>query len=300
MSELIPILEAVVGDVDAGRPVALCAVVKTTGSTPRTPGAAMVVRSDGTTIGTVGGGLVETQVRDMAGEMLRQNQAARLESALDHDCDSSEGMICGGWMQFVVMPVMPTTPLEPFRQALDRARRREPAWLPLTVVHEGKTLEYRLHLEVPPTLLVAGAGHVGQAVARLAAGLDFHVVVFDDRADLLSKERFDDGIELVAGDIGQVLGNYPLDAACYVVIVTRGHQHDQRALEAVIRRTTAYVGMMGSRRKSAAVLEALTRSGIPRELLDRVHTPIGLSIGAVTVPELAVSILAELIQVRNS
>ncbi|MCK4340669.1 MAG: XdhC family protein [Phycisphaerae bacterium] len=297
MNELVPILAALVADVEAGRPAALCTIVKTTGSTPREPGAAMLVQSDGTTLGTVGGGPVEIQVQKEAGELLKQNRAVRFNTALDHD--ATDGMICGGQMQIAVTPVSSAAQLEPFREALAAARRREPAQLSLVVEHESKRLEYRLHLEVPPTLVIAGAGHVGQAVAKLAGLLDFHVVVIDDRADMLTRRRFDTGVEFIVGDVAQSLRDYPLDAGCYVVIVTRGHKSDQQALAAVLRRPAAYIGMMGSRRKVDAILSALTQAGVPPDVLARAHTPIGVSIGAKTVPELAVSILAEVIQVRR-
>ncbi len=299
MNELISILKTLVTEVEAGRPAALCTVVHTCGSVPRLPGTAMVVRSDGTTVGTVGGGLVEVQTQDLAARWLRENRAARFDSALDYDCDADEGMICGGQMQIAITPVSTSAQLEPIKQALAAAHQRQPASLPLVIEHEGKSLTYRLHLEVPPTLVVTGAGHVGQAVAKLGVELGFHVVVIDDRAGAAARERFGAPVELIVGDIPQTLRDYPLDEAGYVVIVTRGHKYDQQALEAVVGRPAAYVGMMGSRRKVAAVLKMLTQAGVSRELLDRVHTPIGVSIGALTVPELAVSILAEVIRVRR-
>ena len=201
MSELLPVLETLVSDADAGRPVALCAVVRTRGSTPQTPGAAMLLRADYSTLGTLGGGCVEAEVKRRAFQLLQQGQSGLLDFRLDHDYGWDDGLICGGHMLVAVVPSLAGTPVEPFRAAVAAARRREPACVPLIVEQEGKKVEYRLHLEVPPTLLIAGAGHVGQAVARLAVHLDFHVVVIDDRADCASRQRFGERVELRVSDI---------------------------------------------------------------------------------------------------
>jgi xanthine dehydrogenase accessory factor len=299
MSELIPVLSTLVADAEAGRPAALCVVVRTQGSAPQAPGAAMLVRADFHTLGTLGGGCIEAEVRRRAFQLLHQQQSALLDFDLDHDYGWDDGLICGGHMAVAVMPVSERSTLESVRDALALARVRQPAWVPLTVAHEGRRLGYRLHLEVPPTLLIVGAGHVGQAVAELAGRLDFHIVVVDDRAEYACGVRFPEGVELIVADIAGALRAYPLDTDCYVVIVTRGHRHDYQALEAVIYRPTGYLGLIGSRRKAQTMLRDLATAGVPAESLARVHTPIGLPIGAVTVPEIAVSIAAELVQVRR-
>lgn len=299
MSELIRALEALIAEVDAGRPAALCAVVETRGSTPQAPGATMLVRSDMSTVGTLGGGCVEAEVRKRAFELLQRGESALLDYLLNHDFGWDDGLICGGRMFLGVQSVAGENDVSVFRDALEASKRREPASFPLSVMHEGQRRRYRVKLEVTPTLLIAGAGHVGQALARLAVGLDFHVVVIDDRADCAAVERFPDGVELLVDDIARTLRNYSIDSGCYVVIVTRGHQHDQQALDAVIRSNATYVGLIGSRRKSKMILRDLAEAGVSQECIDRVHTPIGLSIGAITVPEIALSIVAELIGVRR-
>lgn len=299
MSELIPVLSTLVADADAGRPAALCVVVKTQGSTPQAAGAAMLLRADLKTIGTLGGGCVEAEVHKRAAHLLQQNESALLSYKLDHDYGWDDGLICGGRMFVAVIPFNDRASVTPFRSALADATARRPASIPLTVEHEGQQLAYRLHLEVPPTLLIAGAGHVGQALAALAAKLDFHVIVVDDRAEFASAARFPENTTLIVQDIEQTLRNHPLDGGSYVVIVTRGHRHDFKALDAVVRRPAAYIGLIGSKRKSLAMLEDLAEAGVPPETLARIHTPIGLDIGAVTVPEIAVSIAAELIQIRR-
>jgi xanthine dehydrogenase accessory factor len=296
MSELTPVLEELVRLAGAGQPCALCAVVATRGSTPQAPGAMMLLRQDGTTAGTLGGGCVEEEVKRRAYQALTSGRSALFDFVLDHDYGWDDGLICGGRMDVAVMPVTPRAALAPIEEALARARSRRPAVLPVRVEREGQAVEYRINLEVPPTLLIAGAGH---ALARLAAGLDFHVVVFDDRRDYASRERFGEGARLVVDDIATALRAYPIDADCFVVIVTRGHAHDHQALDAVIRSPAAYVGLIGSKRKAKLIFKDLLAAGISQELLDRVHTPIGLPIGAVTVPEIAVSIVAQLVEQRR-
>jgi xanthine dehydrogenase accessory factor len=299
MSELIPVLEGLVSEIDAGRPAALCAVVRTRGSTPQTAGAAMLLRGDFRTVGTLGGGCVEAEVRRRAFELLHGGQSALMDFLLNHDYGWDDGLICGGRMYIAVSPFMPGADIEPVRSALDLARARKPASFPIAVEHESQRLEYRLHLEVAPTLLIAGAGHVGQALARVAVDLDFHVVVIDDRSDCVSRQRFGERVELIVDSIPKALKAHPIDESCFVVIVTRGHQNDHQALDAVIRRPAGYIGLIGSRRKSKMILKDIRDSGVSQELLERVHTPIGLPIGAITVPEIAVSIAAELVQVRR-
>jgi len=299
MSELLPVLEAMLSEVDAGRAGALCTVVRASGSTPQCPGAALLLRFDFTTLGTLGGGCVEAEVKRRAFELLQAGGSALLDFDLDHDYGWDDGLLCGGSMTIGVTTVAERMDLSPFRQAVERLRRREAASFPLAFEREGERRQYRVHLEVPPTLLIAGAGHVGQAVAKLAVDLDFHVVVIDDRADCASRERFGADVELIVGDIAQTLRGYPIDDGCYVVIVTRGHRHDQAALEAVIRGPARYIGMIGSRRKVSVMFAELVAAGVPRELVERVHSPIGLPIRAITVAEIAVSIMAEVVQVRR-
>lgn len=299
MSELTPLLEELIRLAGAGEPCALCAVVATKGSTPQAPGAMMLLRQDGTTAGTLGGGCVEEEVKHRAYQALTSGRSALFDFVLDHDYGWDDGLICGGRMDVAVMPVTPQLALAPIEEALARARARQPAVVAMKVEREGRPLEYRINLEVPPTLLIAGAGHVGRAVARLAVDLDFHVVVFDDRPEYALRERFGERVELVVDDIAAGLRAYAIDAGCYVVIVTRGHAHDHQALDAVIRSPAAYVGLIGSKRKAKLIFKDLLTAGIPQELLDRVHTPIGLAIGAITVPEIAVSIVAQLVEQRR-
>jgi len=162
---------------------------------------------------------------------------------------------------------------------------------------------YRLFLEPhapDPRLVIAGAGHVGRAVAHQGRLLGFEVIVIDDRPEFADPFRMPDADRVLAGDIAARLRSFPMDEETYVVIVTRGHRHDSDALKACIRRRTAYLGMIGSRRKIELVRDRfMEKRWASPAAWERVHAPIGLPIGSRTVNEIAVSIAAELVQVRR-
>jgi xanthine dehydrogenase accessory factor len=151
------------------------------------------------------------------------------------------------------------------------------------------------------TLLVVGGGHVGQAVGRLAAEVGFAVWVLDDRERYANAERFPGAERVLVGDIGTTLRDLvpKLSAHTYALIVTRGHNHDEEALYHLAASACGYVGMIGSKRKVRLIFDDLIAKGVPADALARVRAPVGLDIGSQTVPEIAVSIVAELIARRN-
>ena len=155
-------------------------------------------------------------------------------------------------------------------------------------------------LQPRPTLLIAGAGHVGQALCHLGNWLDFDIVVVDDRADFASTERLPEADQIIIGDIATELRNFPVTPLTYVVIVTRGHQHDESALHSVVESDARYIGLIGSRRKIKLIFDDLMEAGVSKERLQRVYAPIGLDINSKTVPEIAVSIASQLIQIRHA
>ncbi len=150
-----------------------------------------------------------------------------------------------------------------------------------------------------PRLIVAGAGHVGRAVARLGRLLDFEVTVIDDRSEYANARNIPEADTLVVGDIPAAIRRIPASPDDYFVIVTRGHVHDAAALRECLGRGAAYVGMIGSRTKVGLVREEfLDRAWTTAEEWDTIHAPIGLEIKSRTVDEIAVSIAAELVLVR--
>jgi len=148
-------------------------------------------------------------------------------------------------------------------------------------------------------LVIVGGGHIGQAVAELAANLQFDVWVVDDRPEYVGQERFARAEKRIAGTIEEVLPNLDITPDTYCLIVTRGHNHDQDALYHLADRGARYVGLIGSRRKIKLIFENLLDEGVSPTALARVFAPLGVHIGSQTVPEIAVSICAELVSHRN-
>ena len=151
-----------------------------------------------------------------------------------------------------------------------------------------------------PRLIIAGAGHVGRAVARLGSLLDWSVTVIDDRPEFANADNVPEADEIMVGDIGESVRRIVDSTENYFVIVTRGHKKDAEALRAAVGRPAAYVGMIGSRRKIEIMhCEFLESGWATAEAWAGVHAPIGVEIGSKTVEEIAVSIAAELVLVRS-
>lgn len=148
-------------------------------------------------------------------------------------------------------------------------------------------------------LVIVGGGHVGRAVAELAAGLDFEIWVVDDREEIIDASRFPSASRRIAGSVHDVLPKLEIDSSTYCLIVTRGHHHDEESLFYLAERGARYVGLIGSRRKIKMIFRDLLAQGISRDALAQVHAPLGIDIGSQTVSEIAVSIAAELVSHRN-
>ncbi len=154
----------------------------------------------------------------------------------------------------------------------------------------------------PPHLIIVGAGHVAQPLAQIGSLCDFHVTVLDDRPQFARPDRFPTADQVLAAPLRETLRQWAqeghLDPDTYIVLVTRGHQHDIDCLLEILDQPVAYIGMIGSQRRVRAVFQLLSEErGIPAEQFDRVYAPIGLDIGARTPAEIAVCIMAEIIRV---
>jgi xanthine dehydrogenase accessory factor len=282
----------------AGEVVALCVVVGSRGSTPQERGAKMLVLADGKTIGTLGGGCVEAEVRRVAMQLMLAKQSQLLEFRLDHDYGWDDGLICGGVMD-VAVQIVDRSNVAPFDSLLQAVRAGQSAEFVLPYDERGEMKQYSEALGPPPMLVIAGGGHVGQALGALASGLEFRVTVIDDRPEYASAERFPNATSRIVGEIEDELRRIPIDDQTYIVIVTRGPRHDGSALLSVIDSPAKYVGLIGSKAKIKTIFDDLMSRGVDAARLARVHAPIGLEIGAVTVPEIATSIAAELVAVRR-
>jgi xanthine dehydrogenase accessory factor len=164
----------------------------------------------------------------------------------------------------------------------------------------GGTLEIFVEPVLPtPLLYLFGAGHVSLEVYKTARNAGFDVIVADDRDLYANSERFPDARQVVTEDFDKVLHELSPSESSYIVIATRGHRDDMRVLRWAVQTPARYIGMVGSKRKAITVYRELVKEGLDPELFDRVHSPVGLDIGAITPEEIAVSVVAELIAMRR-
>ncbi len=254
------IAQEVVRASKGGPAVAVATVIRAQEGSKAALGEKLLVRADGSRLGSLGGGA--------------------LEEAIAADCQEA-------------MTRLPRIHVESSFFAADGSgpRRREAS---------GDEVEVMIEVtERAATLLIVGGGHVGQSIATIGTHAGFSVVVLDDREAFANAERFPTADRVICGDVTEELRRFPFDAATYIVLVSRGHKQDELGLREVVASGAAYVGMIGSQRRVGTVLTHLARDGAPREALERVHTPIGLDIGAETPDEIAISVVAELIAVRR-
>ncbi|HZG42316.1 MAG TPA: XdhC family protein [Longimicrobium sp.] len=171
---------------------------------------------------------------------------------------------------------------------------------PATHEVDGCTLYVEPH-RAPPELVIVGAGHVARPLCRTGAMLGFRVTVLDDRPEFATRERFPEADEVRPARFDDPFRDVRIGRGTYLVLVTRGHKYDFEALRDVLHRPElpAYVGMIGSRRRTRAALEALAREGVSGDRLRTVHAPIGLHLGGETPEEIAVAIAAEIVMVRR-
>jgi xanthine dehydrogenase accessory factor len=165
----------------------------------------------------------------------------------------------------------------------------------------GGTLDIFVEPILPsPLLYIFGAGHVGLELSKAAGHAGFDIVVTDDRDAYANRERFPEAREVIAEDFDKAMSALTLNESAYIVIVTRGHRDDMRVLRWAVQTQARYIGMVGSRRKAITVFRELTKEGLKPELFERVHSPVGLDIGAITPEEIAIAIVAELIGIRRN
>ncbi len=235
-------------------PFALATVVDGSGSSPRKPGAKMLVRSDRSIRGTIGGGTAEQEVIDAALDSISDGKPQTISLVLTE----KYGHVCGGKVIVFIEP-----------------------------------------LGLACRLVIFGAGHVGQALCRAAKFAGFRVVLSDERSGYATKERLPDADDIVIGKSERVLPALQVTPNDYIVIATPDHEGDFAAVRAALKTQAGFIGMIGSRRKRAVLMKTLAEEGFTGADIDRVISPVGLAIGAESPEEIAVSIVAQLIQKRS-
>jgi xanthine dehydrogenase accessory factor len=288
-------------------PVALGIISGAKGSSPQKVGAKALFYSDGRIKGTLGGGCLEAEVQHRAIQSLRTGQSTRFDLLLDHDFGWDDGLICGGKVEGLILSNAQKAGerfwielAEPAGSA-SWAVRKDYSIALLDQVTPGSSADflYRETVTSPCTLWIAGAGHIAQAVAPLAMQLDFAVTVFDDRPALANHEFFPPNTSIQADSWERLLSIPIPEAPTFGLIVTRGHRHDALVLKEWILKPFLFLGMIGSSRKARTIFEHFMEEKIATaEELKRVACPVGIKIRSQTVPEIAVSIMAQFIDKR--
>ena len=288
---------------DAPEPFALAIIAGAKGSSPQRRGAKALFFADGRIVGTLGGGCLEAEVRDRARQALITGKPEWFELLLDHDFGWDDGLICGGKVQGVILPRVREA--HGIWRALaqdDRPKHwgiRPDFTVSWAEVGDAGDWLYREHALPPCALWIAGSGHVAQAVAPLGVQLDFEVTVFDDRPALASHRYFPEAVRLRVGDWDQLLAEPMPVQPVFGLIVTRGHNHDASVLRRWIGQPFAFLGMIGSTRKRRIIFSQFLEEKLAsEEQLNRVACPVGVDIRATSVPEIAVSVVAQLIKER--
>jgi xanthine dehydrogenase accessory factor len=314
----------------AGRPTAVATVLGTWGSSPRQPGSQLVVNDAREFVGSVSGGCVEGAVIEAALESMADGRARTLEFGVADEDAWAVGLACGGKVSIYVEAVGAAEEAL-FRDLLEsRARHRgavlatrlsdgertllhpledtaadaralhEPAIRALLENKSGvvKTPEgdvFLLAFNPPLRLVVVGAVHIAQALAPMASLAGFDVTVVDPRRAFATTFRFP-GVRLEHAWPDELLARMQIDHRTAIVTLSHDAKLDDPAVEAALRSPAFYVGALGSRRTHARRCERLREQGFTAEELERIHAPVGLDIGAVSPGEIAVSILAQLVE----
>lgn len=325
------------------QPLVMALILSQEGSTPRAAGTRMLVGSDGSLEGTIGGGRIEAGVIETARDLLGKPGAVILSFDLTSEIADAMDMICGGKLEILIDSIAPDEANRLFFSNLLQMLDHRQKGLMVTELLESDGLQVRRsvlrqdggemadsdlkkaidslpkklrapaltqsgnrRLFIEPvsaagTVYFFGAGHVSLQTAILAKRVGFDTVVLDDRIEFANAGRFSDADEVrVLASFEQAFAGLEIHPDSYIVILTRGHLHDKTVLQQALHTPAGYIGMIGSRKKRDAIYRALENEGFAAADFEKVQCPIGLSIGAQTPEEIAVSIVAELILARSA
>ena len=320
---------------EQGEPLVLVTVITASGATPRGAGARMLVGREGRLAGTIGGGAVEYRSEQIAGEVLREGSSRGHDFRLSRADVENLGMICGGACSvfFTYLPAGDREVLALAERALELLDRGEALWLlcdlknggrlglysgkegffqvengdfllpKLTrlpaLISEGGRAFFAEQIGDRSRVLVFGGGHVARELVPVLSHVGFRCTVVDDRPEFATEEWFPTAERVICCDFGRIAEAIEVTQEDYVCVMSRGHAGDTQIQAQVLPKHPRYVGVIGSRQKAAGVRRVLREEyGIAEADLDRVTTPIGLAIGSETPAEIAISIAAQLIQVR--
>lgn len=295
----------------------LLTVIAHNGSTPRGKGSQMLVDAQGRITGSIGGGAIEKYSEERAVKLLAGKKNDLHCFTLQEKAEENIGMVCGGdmtvlftyvaahdlkWQKIAAQTMQRFAQMQKATISLGKngevALRDENNALLAGEVIPDAQIACCLPLELAERAVIFGAGHIAQALTPLLKMVNFRTTVYDCRLEYANIQNFPDAEQVIVGEFEQLSDRLQLQPDDYIVIMTHGHQHDYEVARQVLQEEHAYVGIIGSKRKTACVNERLLAAGISQQRIEKVHAPIGVSIGAVTPAEIAISIIGEMIAVR--
>ena len=338
------IAEAALTELNNGNDLALAVILNSSGSTPREAGASMLIRADGSIVGTVGGGVMEAHILRSAKSVIKDGVSAMTEYVLEQNDAASIGAVCGGRATILIdyFSAAESGNTVFFERLLKAAISDERSYIAAVIPQSGKPASrncclisdgqllgadcfdkavtaylgdaeccrtsfskqngydiYLFPIGTDGIVYIFGAGHCGEKLAHIMHTVGFVTVVIDDRSEFANKERIPDADELIVPDsIEKPFDTIKFGSDSYIVIVTRGHMHDELVLRRALKTNTGYIGMIGSRKKRETIYNHLLDGGFTQADIATVYSPIGIDIGAETPEEIAISIAAEIIKVR--
>ncbi len=315
-------------DYDNPRKAALCTQIDWKGSVPRKDFPIMLVDENRNIIGTIGGGALEHETIESAKDVIAVRKPIVQQFNLTNQDVSKTGSICGGVTTILIEPCT-----QDIVAMLNKAKT-DNSLLLTKITENGNEIERQIihNEEVPPlpkkvsngiaevekskfsksvkigntfyliqyfgqspVLHIFGAGHVGQAVAETANFIGIETKIYDERKDLNNTERFPFASENNTNDLDTIVKSTIINPNDFVLVATRGHQHDFELMRWLLQKELSYISLVSSNKKWQLLSEALMNDGIAKEKIFSVHSPVGLDIGSETVPEIAISIISELI-----
>ena len=307
---------------EQNQPVMLLVVADSAGSSPGRQGYKMAVVADGELCGSIGGGLMEVKLVELAKGKSKKAKGKNADEIVDQvhrkDALNASGMICSG-KQTVIFKQITSDDLQTVKTIIDVINTRKLSYLIITPTQfrtwpakvgtsddftfkklSDTDFIYEEEIGKKSDLYIIGGGHCALALSELMSKMDFHIRIFDDRPQLntIEKNKFADEITIIDAyeRIGELIR---AGSNVYVVLMTLGYSSDEVVIRQLINHDLKYFGVLGSKAKMKTLLTALEKDGFAKEKLDRIHAPIGLSINSRTPEEIAVSIAAEIISVKN-
>lgn len=328
MSKELELWQFIASGLERGGLTMLLIVAESTGSSPGRAGYKMAVAADGELVGSIGGGVMEVNLVEQSRAILSEREAIAtrfLNSSIKEQVHKSKsphasGMICSG-KQTVIFRLLSSGGAKTVAAIIDALQNQTPAFLTITPTEfkvrppEGETpnkdlkfdkisetdFRYREKLGPKNQLYIIGGGHCALALSELMSKMDFRIWIYDDRPNLntLAKNQFASEITVIESyeRIGDLI---PADPNAYLVVMTLGYKSDEVVIRSLFGRSFKYVGVLGSKAKMKTLLRDLENEGFSKERLAQIHTPIGLPINSRTPEEIAISIAAEIISVKNS